>query len=186
MRPENNKHSHFVVVVDSISYLCSCMSNISHGIICRHYFQVMMHSRVAEFHIQMIPVRWYNNEWKDKEIVNDCCFTNQELAKNQPNEILPINLLTMPNSVTCVLCYAAQWKVKYKEVWELAWHATQLAVEHDNHNKMVVWLKEFIGQHKETADTLTRSVQNWNPQEPLANNENKKNELESIENLLVL
>ena len=108
MQPENNKHFHFVVVVNSISYLCSCMSNISHGIICHHYFRVMMHSRVTGFHIQMIPVRWYNDERKDKEIVNDCCFANQESAKNQPNEILTPNPLTMPKSVTCVLHYITQ------------------------------------------------------------------------------
>lgn len=185
MRPENNKHSHFVVVVDSISYLCSCMSNISRGIICRHYFRVMMHSRVAGFHIQMIPVRWYNDERKDKEIVNDCCFANQESAKNQPNEILTPNPLTMPKSVTCVLRRAAQRKVKYGEVWGLARHATQLAVEHDDHSEMVAWLKEFIGRHKEIEDTLTGSVRNRNPQEPLANNENKENEPGSIENPLV-
>ena len=51
---------------------------------------------------------------------------------------------------------------------------------------MVAWLKEFIGRHKETADTLTGSVRNQNPQEPLANNKNKENEPGSIENLLVL
>jgi hypothetical protein len=185
MRPENNKHSHFVVVVDSISYLCSCMSNISRGIICRHYFRVMVHSRVAGFHIQMIPVRWYNDERKDKEIVNGCCFANQESAKNQPNEILMPNPLTMPKSVTCVLRRAAQRKVKYGEVWGLARHATQLAVEHDDHSEMVAWLKEFIGRHKEIADTLTGSVRNWNLQESLTNNENKENEPGSIENPLV-
>jgi len=38
MRPENKKHIYFVVVIDPISYLCSCMSNITRGIVCRHYF----------------------------------------------------------------------------------------------------------------------------------------------------
>ena len=38
VRPVNNKHVYFVIVVDPISYLCSCMSNISRGVICRHYF----------------------------------------------------------------------------------------------------------------------------------------------------
>ena len=70
-------------------------------------------------------------------------------------------------------------------MWGLARHATQLAVEHNDHSEMVAWLKEFIGRHKETADTLTGSVRNQNPQEPLANNENKENEPGSIENLLV-
>jgi len=70
-------------------------------------------------------------------------------------------------------------------VWGLARHATQLAVEHDDHSEMVAWLKEFIGRHKETADTLSGLVRNRNPQESLDNNENKENESESIENPLV-
>ncbi len=38
MRPENKKHVHFIIIVDPVSYLCSCMSNIFRGVICRHYF----------------------------------------------------------------------------------------------------------------------------------------------------
>ena len=57
MRPENKKHIYFVMVIDSISYLCSCMSNISCGIICHHYFRIMITSAVAGFQIQMVPSR---------------------------------------------------------------------------------------------------------------------------------
>lgn len=57
LRPENKKHEHFIIVVDPVSYLCSCMSNISRGIVCRHYFRIMMISKVAGFHIQMVPSR---------------------------------------------------------------------------------------------------------------------------------
>ena len=38
MRSENKKHIYYVVVINSILYLYSCISNISHGIICHHYF----------------------------------------------------------------------------------------------------------------------------------------------------
>ena len=49
VRPENKNRVHFILIVDPISYLCSCMSNISCRIICRHYFRVMMVSMVAGF-----------------------------------------------------------------------------------------------------------------------------------------
>ncbi|CAG8680397.1 2492_t:CDS:1, partial [Ambispora gerdemannii] len=92
------------------------MSNISRGIICRHYFWVMMYSKVVGFHIQIVPVWWYNDEQKDKDIITSaCCFANQESAKNQLNEILMPNPSTISKSVTCVLCHAAQRKVKYGE-----------------------------------------------------------------------
>jgi len=49
VRPENKKRVHFVIIVDPVLYLCSCYSNISRGIICRHYFRVMMFSMVAGY-----------------------------------------------------------------------------------------------------------------------------------------
>ncbi|CAB4426979.1 unnamed protein product [Rhizophagus irregularis] len=35
--------------------------SISKGIICRHYFRIMMNSKIAAFHISMIPQRWYKD-----------------------------------------------------------------------------------------------------------------------------
>ncbi len=77
MRSENKKYVHFVIVVDPISYLCSCMSNISHSIVCHHYFQIMMILIVAGFQIQMIPSWWYIDDQKDNNtIVETCYFAN--------------------------------------------------------------------------------------------------------------
>src|SRR3954462_13015728 len=79
MRPENKKHIYFIVVIDSILYLCSCMSNISHGIIYHHYFRIIIILAVAGFQIQIIPSRWYINNQKDKDTaVKTYCFINKE------------------------------------------------------------------------------------------------------------
>ena len=74
MRPKNKKHVHFIIIVDPVSYLCSCMSNISRGVICRHYFRIMMISTVAGFQIQMIPSRWYIDDQKDNNTVAKTCY----------------------------------------------------------------------------------------------------------------
>src|SRR5438128_7431805 len=82
------------------------MSNVSRGIVCRHYFQVIRHSKIAGFHIQMIPSRWYTNEKRDNDVITEaCCFMNQEFAKNK---IPAPNPSTISKTVTCVLCRAAQ------------------------------------------------------------------------------
>jgi hypothetical protein len=145
MRPENKRHMYFVVVIDPISYLCSCMSNISRGIICRHYFRIMMTSAVAGFQIQMVPSRWYIDNQKDKDTTAEtCCFVNKEAAQNFSGVILTPNPSTVPTTVTNALRCAAKKKAKYGEVWGLARQAAQLAVEHDSHNEIVSWLKQFI------------------------------------------
>ena len=65
IRSERRTHVHFVIIINEISFLCSCLKSISKGIICRHYFRVIMNSKTAAFHISMIPQRWYKNIYQD-------------------------------------------------------------------------------------------------------------------------
>lgn len=55
---------HFIILLSNGSHYCSCLSLNNRGIICRHYFQVMLHTPDAKFHIRLIPSRWY---YKDKD-----------------------------------------------------------------------------------------------------------------------
>ena len=121
MRPENKKHIYFVVVIDPISYLCLYMSNITRGIVCRHYFRIMMTSAVAAFQIQMVPSRWYTNNQKDKNVAAESlCFINKEAAQNFLNVILTPNPSTVPMTITNALRCTAKKKFKYGEIWGLA------------------------------------------------------------------
>ena len=108
VRPENKKHIHFVIIIDPVSYLCSCMSNISRGIVCRHYFRVMMISAVAGFQIQMIPSRWYVDDQKSKDSGATTFFVSQEAMQNFSGITLVSNPLTIPTTVTHVLYRAAK------------------------------------------------------------------------------
>ncbi|RIB03241.1 hypothetical protein C2G38_2225697 [Gigaspora rosea] len=42
------------------SYLCSCLFIIQCGIMCRYYFQLMLATSNAKFHIRMLPSQWYS------------------------------------------------------------------------------------------------------------------------------
>ncbi|CAB4493385.1 unnamed protein product [Rhizophagus irregularis] len=57
-------HMHYIVISNEISFLCTCLTTISRGIICRYYFRVMMFSKVAGFDISMIPERWYQDVYQ--------------------------------------------------------------------------------------------------------------------------
>jgi hypothetical protein len=50
---------HFVILLANGSHHCSCLSLINRGIICRHYFQIMLRNPTAKFHLRLIPSRWY-------------------------------------------------------------------------------------------------------------------------------
>jgi hypothetical protein len=92
------------------------MSSISRGIICRHYFRVMMISTVAGFQIQMIPSRWYIDDQKDKGAVAETCFVSQEAAQNFSGMTFVPNPSTVPMTVTAILRCIVKKRIKYGEV----------------------------------------------------------------------
>jgi len=58
------KVKHHIILLKNGSHLCSCLMAIRKGIVCRHYFQIMLNTSEAKFHIRLIPSRWYQ-EGKD-------------------------------------------------------------------------------------------------------------------------
>src|SRR3954451_19014406 len=63
VKVENSQTAkHHVVLLKNNSHICSCLMSIRKGIVCRHYFQVMLNTCEAKFHICLIPSRWYQKE----------------------------------------------------------------------------------------------------------------------------
>ncbi|CAG8512022.1 11521_t:CDS:2 [Cetraspora pellucida] len=50
---------HHILLLKNQSHICSCLMVIQQGIVCRHYFKVMLMMDIAKFHIRLIPLRWY-------------------------------------------------------------------------------------------------------------------------------
>jgi hypothetical protein len=61
-----SQKSNMVVLLTDGTHLCTCMETVTKGIICRHFWRVMLYSSSAKFHISIIPTRWY----KDSILVN--------------------------------------------------------------------------------------------------------------------
>ena len=51
------KVKHHILLLKNRSHICSCLSIIRCGIVCRHYFQLMLNTSSAMFHIRMLPSR---------------------------------------------------------------------------------------------------------------------------------
>jgi hypothetical protein len=57
----NKKSEHFVVFYDNSAHLCTCLTLINRGLVCRHFFATMLISPTAKFHIGLVPQRWYTD-----------------------------------------------------------------------------------------------------------------------------
>ncbi|CAB4488469.1 unnamed protein product [Rhizophagus irregularis] len=61
---------HYIVLLKNNSHICSCLSTIQQGVVCRHYFQVMLTTSNAS--------RWY---YKDLDGSNEPFFTADKFCK---------------------------------------------------------------------------------------------------------
>jgi hypothetical protein len=78
------KFKHFILLMNNSAHLCSCLASVTRGIVCRHYFSLMMHTHTAMFHIQLIRSRWYKNhelDGKHEPFVFAAKFQTTELPK---------------------------------------------------------------------------------------------------------
>ncbi|CAG8792486.1 20490_t:CDS:2, partial [Gigaspora rosea] len=55
----DQKSIHFIVLYENNVHLCTCLTLINHGLVCHHFFAVMLCSKSARFHIGLILQRWY-------------------------------------------------------------------------------------------------------------------------------
>ncbi|CAG8819964.1 24568_t:CDS:1, partial [Racocetra persica] len=69
---------YYIVLLKNYSHICTCLSIIQQGIICRHYFRIMLATSAAKFHICLIPSRWY---YKDLDGFNEPFFTTKKFIE---------------------------------------------------------------------------------------------------------
>jgi hypothetical protein len=58
----NTSKHHFVLVLSGGVHFSTCMLVSTVGVICRHYWKVLLESTVASFHIAIVPERWYRDD----------------------------------------------------------------------------------------------------------------------------
>jgi hypothetical protein len=79
----SSKVKHYVILLQNNGHICSCLSIIRCGVVCRHYFQVMLATKNVMFHIRLIPTRWYC----DKKNGSDELFLVADKFMQEQNNI---------------------------------------------------------------------------------------------------
>ncbi|CAB4420879.1 unnamed protein product [Rhizophagus irregularis] len=192
IRPEKRRFFHYIAISNEISFLCSCLTTISKGVICCHYFRVMMSSKIAGFHISMIPERWYQDAYQGMDLSqeNNLVFAYEKGTTDNTDSD---NILLLRKEITIPKCApilkkAIDKKTKYGRLWGMAREATLLALE-SNDNEMEVLLKEYINKRKRQRGlNLVNNDDNIQEEQSdnntLINEEYEHHELKNIQNPL--
>ncbi|RHZ89158.1 hypothetical protein Glove_18g82 [Diversispora epigaea] len=113
------------------------------GIICRHYFRVIMNSETAAFHISMIAQRWYKDIYQDGVNSQESIVFSERNTYNNDRGILPTRKpVTIPTTVP-IFKKAARKRNLYDHIWGLARTATLLAVEQED-DEITTFLRDYI------------------------------------------
>jgi hypothetical protein len=52
--------SHYVIILEDSTSLCTCMFIVNQGMLCRHQYRVLIQSEKAIFYISLIHTHWFN------------------------------------------------------------------------------------------------------------------------------
>ncbi|PKK59057.1 hypothetical protein RhiirC2_871376 [Rhizophagus irregularis] len=154
----------YVVILKNGWHACTCLLLANSGVICRHYFKVMMESNFAKFHINMIPKRWYKEHLQSDlmKINNSPVVT----LGNERNNVHNVNksdrdqLIDIDFTQTNIFNQRYQSptiqrqafkKNEYAILTGLSRKASQLAIE-DGDDELKDFLNKFIEKRKKNRE----------------------------------
>ncbi|CAB4438509.1 unnamed protein product [Rhizophagus irregularis] len=117
-----SRKDNLVILLDDGTHLCTCLETITKGIICHHFWRVMLYSHLAKFHISIIPIRWYKNNILSNLDIN---------LKNSP-------ILTAIETSTDITSFQITSKT-----------AINVALETNSDHELITLLKDFIESKRE-------------------------------------
>src|SRR5205823_1868232 len=67
----NTASVNYVALFQDQSHVCTFLLLFSEGLVCRHFFQIMLHTQSAKFSINLIMSRWYKKGMDTNNILFD-------------------------------------------------------------------------------------------------------------------
>ncbi|CAG8678910.1 28796_t:CDS:2 [Gigaspora margarita] len=121
-------HENIVALLSDRTHLCTCMETITKGIICYHFWCVMLYSIHAKFHISIIPTRWYKDSIVDQLDVN---------LKNSP-------VLFQKLEYNEIIRRTTPLKNRFGVAFSISKTAINIALETNSDEELIQMLKNFI------------------------------------------
>ncbi|RIB17126.1 hypothetical protein C2G38_2038006 [Gigaspora rosea] len=147
----SNEIKHFVLLLDDGTHLCSCFDHCNRGIVCRHFFQIMLCTRAATFHIQLIQSRWYNdnvtsNSTEEPFLVAQKFEIEQSITMGWNGPVPYFNVLV--NEVRDVNHKVINEQKLYEKAWGKARAALMVAVLRNDY-KFITIFDKYINDRQE-------------------------------------
>ncbi|CAB5394861.1 unnamed protein product [Rhizophagus irregularis] len=184
----SSKIKHYILLLQNWGYIYSCLSIVQSGIICRHYFQVMLTTKEAVFHIRFIPTRWYN---EDRNAVQELFITadkflqdNQQIEYNTDEFVSSLCLFDQNNNDYCEeRLTVLEQRIVYGKLHGVYKKALNKALQTTSKSEQLISLLQEFADDKNDDDETdseefyqyddTSDKENFDPSIPLLQNPKK-------------
>ncbi|CAG8795175.1 22931_t:CDS:2, partial [Cetraspora pellucida] len=154
-------YKHYIVLLCDGGYLCTCMTIINRGIICSHFFQVMMNTKAAKFHIGLVARRWYYDDQQDIRL-EDLQLQSIEIStmfqQTATNIAVPdfhiIEKIRDTNMYIVKNQQAANKKARYANGFGRMKKALNIALDLGCKEKLIYVISSFINQKKSAIENI--------------------------------
>ncbi|CAB4443963.1 unnamed protein product [Rhizophagus irregularis] len=140
--------SHYVVILEDSTILCTCMFIVNQGMICRHQFKVLIQSEKAIFHISHIHARWFKSNL-------DLSTNFITIANGKRNHTaIPLsymNQLRTDNVYTPMIREKVNKKIQFGSTMSVAKTCIQIAVTEDVTAELIGILTQFIMKYRRST-----------------------------------
>ncbi|EXX65765.1 hypothetical protein RirG_130120 [Rhizophagus irregularis DAOM 197198w] len=151
-----SRKDNLVILLDDGTHFCTCLETITKGIICRHFWRVMLYSHLAKFHISIISIRWYK----------DNILSNLDINLKNSSILTAIETSTDITSfqITCtfqslhhiqgsdrneVVYQNTHQRNKFGIAFSTAKTAINVALKTNSDHELITLLKDFIESKRE-------------------------------------
>ena len=147
-----NSYQHIVIFNDG-THLCTCLLLVSHGIICRHYFKLMVENPNALFHIMLMPTRWLQDDaWNNIDSIFNEPFIGtssknlKQINDDTNNQKIYLNPRHHNSIQEVEICYYTQKKVDYGRIMGHFKKALNYSLDSNDQEKLDEIILAYISE----------------------------------------
>ena len=159
---EQNKE-HYVIIYGNANHLCTCMYLVTKGLVCRHFFSVLLNSDRAMFHVGLIPTRWYNEitlDPQEEAAITVCSkkYDNEPVYEHQiRTNFDALNKIRHVQVFSETVKQNLSHKAKYNQGFGYAKKAVNLALEIGCEDELNLLLQCWIKEKEKEIDDKNKS-----------------------------
>ncbi|CAB5123926.1 unnamed protein product [Rhizophagus irregularis] len=149
--------SHYVIILEDLTLLCTCMFIVNQEMLCRHQYRVLIQSEKAIFHMSLIYTCSFN------QVPSDLMGFITVVSGKRKHLSVPLSYITylrIDDVYTPGIREQVSKKVKYGNVMSVVKTSVQIAVKEDVTPEFIGLLTEFIMKDRRETGLSIENIKN--------------------------